>query len=232
MAEAAASLPAEVAVDGHLTAVRRDGDLHVMMDVGLAGELGMSVTDLKEAIHSVSILTTQVSELKKTLNGKSTILTSTEKQLEEVTKELEEIKTKMRADNERLKLDVEQNNRAAEEEKEQLTKELEEIKTKMRADNERLKQDVEQNNRAAENLREGMERNAEDLETLKSKFDDQANEEVEEVDEGEPGIALEDQLRITEQSAKAIDLLSNHLLSTVFQTCSKNTFGNQNVSVK
>ena len=46
-------------------------------------------------------------------------------------------------------------------------------------------------------------------------------------DEEEPGIALEDQLRITEQSAKAIDLLSNHLLSTVWQPCSKNTFGNE-----
>jgi hypothetical protein len=65
------------------------------------------------------------------------------------------------------------------------------------------------------------------LDSLKSRFDDRENEDVDEVDdEEEPGIALEDQLRITEQSAKAIDLLSNHLLSTVWQPCSKNTFGN------
>ena len=65
------------------------------------------------------------------------------------------------------------------------------------------------------------------LDSLKSKFDDRENDEVEEVDDQEePGIALEDQLRITEQSAKAIDLLSNHLFSTVWQPCSKNTFGN------
>jgi FtsZ-binding cell division protein ZapB len=66
----------------------------------------------------------------------------------------------------------------------------------------------------------------ESVDSLKSKFDDRENEDVEEVDdEEEPGIALEDQLRITEQSAKAIDLLSNHLLSTVWEPCSKNTFG-------
>jgi hypothetical protein len=47
----------------------------------------------------------------------------------------------------------------------------------------------------------------------------------------EPGIALEDQLRITEQSAKAIDILTNHLLSTVWQTCSKNTFGKCGLTV-
>jgi peptidoglycan hydrolase CwlO-like protein len=66
----------------------------------------------------------------------------------------------------------------------------------------------------------------ENLESIMSKFvEDQEHEDVEKADEEEPGIALEDQLRITEQSAKAIDLLSNHLLSTVWQTCSKNTFG-------
>lgn len=66
----------------------------------------------------------------------------------------------------------------------------------------------------------------ESVDSLKSRFDDRENEDVEEVDdEEEPGIALEDQLRITDQSAKAIDLLSNHLLSTVWEPCSKNTFG-------
>jgi hypothetical protein len=85
-----------------------------------------------------------------------------------------------------------------------------------------LKKEMEQ---LQGNLRDEMGKNTEELETLKSKFDDQANNEVEEVDEEEPGIALEDQLRITEQSAKAIDLLTSHLLSTVWQTCSKNTYG-------
>ncbi len=66
----------------------------------------------------------------------------------------------------------------------------------------------------------------ESMQTVLSKFEAAENDEVDEADEEEPGIALEDQLRITEQSAKAIDLLSNHLLSTVWQTCSKNTFGN------
>jgi septal ring factor EnvC (AmiA/AmiB activator) len=65
----------------------------------------------------------------------------------------------------------------------------------------------------------------ENLEHVMSKFEAVENEDVEEADEEEPGIALEDQLRITEQSAKAIDILSSHQLSTVWQTCSKNTFG-------
>jgi hypothetical protein len=71
-----------------------------------------------------------------------------------------------------------------------------------------------------------IEKLSESIDFLRERYRDRENdEEVEEPDEEEPGIALEDQLRITEQSAKAIDLLSNHLLSTVWQTCSKNTFG-------
>jgi hypothetical protein len=58
---------------------------------------------------------------------------------------------------------------------------------------------------------------------LESKHDLAEEEEEDE----EPRIALEDQLRIVEQSSKAIDLLTNHLFSTVWQTCSKNTFGNK-----
>jgi hypothetical protein len=45
-----------------------------------------------------------------------------------------------------------------------------------------------------------------------------------EVDE-EPGIAMEDQLRIKEQSAKAIEIYTSTLLSSVWQGCSKSTYG-------
>ncbi len=48
--------------------------------------------------------------------------------------------------------------------------------------------------------------------------------EVPEIDD-EPGIAVENQLRIKEQSAKAIEILTSHLHSTVWQGCSKNTYG-------
>jgi hypothetical protein len=41
----------------------------------------------------------------------------------------------------------------------------------------------------------------------------------------EPGIAVEDQLRIKEQSAKAIEIYMTTLLSTVWQGCSKSTYG-------
>ncbi len=48
--------------------------------------------------------------------------------------------------------------------------------------------------------------------------------EMPEIDD-EPGIAVENQLRIKEQSAKAIEILTSHLLSSVWQGCSKNTYG-------
>jgi hypothetical protein len=98
---------------------------------------------------------------------------------------------------------------------------------KIHAENEKLRSKiVELKYHETENDQK-LKKLEEYLDSLKSKFDDRENEEVEEVDDQEePGIALEDQLRITEQSAKAIDLLSNHLLSTVWQPCSKNTFGN------
>jgi hypothetical protein len=142
---------------GHHTGEMRDGDLHVMMDVGLADEVGMSVAELREAINSMDVLKTENDKLKKEL-----------RQLKDEVKELKYSET-------------------------------------------------ETNGK--------MDDFVDSLNSLMSKFDDQTNEEVEEADEGEPGIALEDQLRITEQSAKAIDLLTNHLLSTVWQSCSKNTFG-------
>jgi hypothetical protein len=142
---------------GHHTGEMRDGDLHVMMDVGLADEVGMSVAELREAINSMNFLKTENDKLKKEL-----------RQLKDEVKELKYSET-------------------------------------------------ETNGK--------MDDFVDSLNSLMSKFDDQTNEEVEEADEGEPGIALEDQLRITEQSAKAIDLLTNHLLSTVWQSCSKNTFG-------
>ena len=57
--------------------------------------------------------------------------------------------------------------------------------------------------------------------------DDEPEPEMGEVPENddEPGIAVENQLRIKEQSAKAIDFLTTHLLSAVWQGCSKNTYG-------
>jgi hypothetical protein len=79
---------------------------------------------------------------------------------------------------------------------------------------------------AVKNLVDLSKKLKDDLDFLSDKYQEREHdEEVEEPDEDEPGIALEDQLRITEQSAKAIDLLSSHLLSTVWQTCSRNTFG-------
>jgi hypothetical protein len=77
-----------------------------------------------------------------------------------------------------------------------------------------------------ETVNEQIERLQESLDFVKERYRDRENDDdVDEPDEEEPGIALEDQLRITEQSAKAIDILSSHQLSTVWQTCSKNTFG-------
>ncbi len=56
-----------------------------------------------------------------------------------------------------------------------------------------------------------------------SESDDDEDEEVGD----EPGISVENQLRIKEQSAKAIEILTSHLLSSVWQGCSKNTYGKQ-----
>jgi hypothetical protein len=41
----------------------------------------------------------------------------------------------------------------------------------------------------------------------------------------EPDIPLEYQLRFREQSAKCIDILTNHLSSTCWASCSKTTYG-------
>jgi hypothetical protein len=65
----------------------------------------------------------------------------------------------------------------------------------------------------------------------------QRSEKQSEIEEGgqnadvddEPGIAVENQLRIKEQSAKAIDIYMNTLLSTVWIGCSKNTYGNHRI---
>ena len=60
-------------------------------------------------------------------------------------------------------------------------------------------------------------------------YDDDEDEDEDELDEAvpergevpeigdEPGIAVENQLRIKEQSAKAIEILTSHLLSAVWQ---------------
>jgi hypothetical protein len=108
-------------------------------------------------------------------------------------------------------------------EQEEINKKLQKRASELEAMIKTLKYNVETENAAKlEKLEEG-------LDSLQSKFEDRENDEVDAVDdEEEPAIALEDQLRITEQSAKAIDLLSNHLLSTVWQPCSQNTFGNEN----
>ncbi len=73
---------------------------------------------------------------------------------------------------------------------------------------------------------EELERKVLELEEMMWNLNQARENEMDEPDEEEPGIALEDQLRIAEQSAKAIELLSSHLLFTVWQTCSKNTYGN------
>ncbi len=48
--------------------------------------------------------------------------------------------------------------------------------------------------------------------------------EVPEFDD-EPGIAMENQLKIKELSEKVIEILTSHLLSTVWHGCAKNTYG-------
>ena len=119
-------------LQGNLTGSRTEGNLQVLMDVGLAGAVGISADELKKRMDSVIDLQAKVGEM------------------------------------------------------------------------------------------------TEQIQDMKEKLLNQAKEDDEmEPDEEEPGIALEDQLRIAEQSAKAIELLSSHLLCTVWQTCSKNTYGNE-----
>jgi hypothetical protein len=56
-----------------------------------------------------------------------------------------------------------------------------------------------------------------------------ADEKVQDADvDDEPGIAVEDQLRIKEQSAKAIDIYTESILSSVWLGCSKSTYGKLN----
>jgi hypothetical protein len=44
----------------------------------------------------------------------------------------------------------------------------------------------------------------------------------------EPGIAMENQLKIKELSGNVIEILVSHLLSSVWQECAKNTDGEGN----
>jgi hypothetical protein len=76
-----------------------------------------------------------------------------------------------------------------------------------------------------EGLKSGWNETKDSVDNLEAQVE--KNLDQEDDNDEEPNIALEDQLRITEQSAKAIGLLSDHLLSTVWQTCSKNTYGNK-----
>jgi hypothetical protein len=108
---------------------------------------------------------------------------------------------------------------------EQLAEKTEQLATSLAEKTDQL---AETNKRFEKDMDDQKAQYEKSLDSLRSRFDDQEKDKAEEEHEEEPGIALEDQLRITEQSAKAIDLLSNHLFSTVWQTCSKNTFGNKN----
>jgi chromosome segregation ATPase len=317
------------------------GDLHVMMDVGLADELGMSVEDLKGSIGKVATLHRKTEQLETTSSSTKILATSTAERLTEVQKEMElknsqlkeEAEKKLREEidkknvqlaemkreledkttqlkkdaeraEEKLKEEIEKKNSQLEELKEEMNKKTSSLKTEAEALNKRLKEEVadhknstssnldniststaellgvvlagmksemndnfsrlkedmekhkvdfekeietfsrlkedmekqkvdfekevENRNEQLEETKEEMAQYKEGLDSLKSRFDDQGKDEAEELEnEEEPGIALEDQLRIIEQSAKAIDLLTNHLFSTVWQTCSKNTFGNE-----
>ncbi len=102
-----------------------------------------------------------------------------------------------------------------------LIREVGELKTKINNLEVKLVRQADENERTVQFQKH-------EIEDLKEKLLNQAreNDEMDEPDEEEPGIALEDQLRIAEQSAKAIELLSSQLLFTVWQTCSKNTYGN------
>ncbi len=92
-----------------------------------------------------------------------------------------------------------------------------------------LQKQVEDLQSRDENVRKEFSAVQDALDVLNQRYRDRENDEDTDEPDEEPGIALEDQLRITEQSAKAIDLLSSHMLSTVWQTCSKNTFGEYNL---
>ncbi len=119
-------------------------------------------------------------------------------------------------------IDMETKNRSLETKSQSLTVEMRE-----------LKDEWAQLNDGFTDLTDKWKERQESFEYLEAQVEKSMKtvyEGEEEADQGdedeEPSIALEDQLRITEQSAKAIGLLSDHLLSTVWQTCSKNTYGN------
>jgi hypothetical protein len=115
---------------------------------------------------------------------------------------------------------------------EHIKKEMEEMKKKLKKEMEdHMMSTISNLSSTEEKLNTEIEKIKQDvlkeIEVLQSRLDHQENDNAVEEHQGEPGIALEDQLRITEQSAKAIDLLKSHLFSTVWQTCSKNTYGNE-----
>jgi chromosome segregation ATPase len=229
------------------------GDLHVMMDVGLADELGMSVQDLKGSIGKVATLHSKTEVLETTSSNTKKLATSTAERLTEFQKEMElknsqlkeEAEKKLREEIEKKNVQLADMKKELEDQRTQLMKDAkiaeEKLKEEIEKNFSRLKEDmekqkvdfekeIENRNEQLEETKEEMALYKEGLDSLKSRFDDQGKDEAEELEnEEEPGIALEDQLRIIEQSAKAIDLLTNHLFSTVWQTCSKNTFGNENI---
>jgi hypothetical protein len=117
--------------------------------------------------------------------------------------------------------------------------EAKEANIKLKEENEKLQNDLDERDSKAINERQGLR---EDLSSLRDELAsaritlmDQINRRGEanndddeggdnEVDE-EPGIAMEDQLRIKEQSAKAIEIYTSTILSTVWQGCSRSTYG-------
>ncbi len=118
--------------------------------------------------------------------------------------------------------------------------ELADVQINSRTEHEKTKHDLERLEKAMENsvteLSDMNEHLALELGNLKHALSTKGrrNEKRAEIEDGgqnatdvgdEPGIAIENQLRIKEQSAKAIEIYMDTSLSTVWIGCSKNTYG-------
>jgi hypothetical protein len=201
-----------------------DGNLHVMLDVGLADVCGLSGQELKVVISSV-----------KHLEVVNATLTSTVQQLTRTN-------SNMKSEIERLNSDVDSLNTCQAENLQELSSKVYNQHETMRTVDDLSRDNFQRLGVHSEELEKLKEKHDMELKQLAEKFDDLTkdqrkhfeklaklvNEHEEEsagVTDEEPRIALEDQLRIAEQSPKAIDLLTSHLFSTVWHMCSKNTFG-------
>ncbi len=122
----------------------------------------------------------------------------------------------------------------------QTTTELADVQDKSIKEHEKTKHDLERLEKAMENavteLSDMNEHLALELGNTKHALASKArrSDKQAEIEDGgqnasdvgdEPGIAIENQLRIKEQSAKAIEIYMNISLSTVWIGCSKNTYG-------